>query len=175
MERLMLSDQQLHPYRGRFMVIQIVAFALMMGALVFTGIISQMVNWEVIGNPPKIFNVLGAATAFLMYAISFGATLLFPRLPTDVASPQNSTDEVDESVQKSAIEAILKLMTTEYVVRYAIMEGGVFLNAMVLMLEPRWITVVAIGVGVLLMILRFPLKLRTLPQLCQRYEEWHRG
>lgn len=170
----MLSDNQLTHHQGRLMVITIIALAMTTGAGIFAGYVCLTADWEVVDRPPKVFNVMGAVTGFLIYGISFAATMLFPRTPDTIRPPTSRDNSTSTAVEDSAIQGIIKLITTEYAVRYALMEGAIFLNIMVLMLEARWLTVVTVCVGFALMVLRFPFKFRTTAQLCQRFEEWQR-
>lgn len=166
----MLSDQQLTHVKRRLIAMQFVALAMFVGSLVFAFLVMSIADWSVIYEPLKLFNYMGGATALLLYCISFGATILLPRLPDK--TPSSNEKDASLAEETKAINGILALLTTETVVRYALFQGGIFLNVMVFMLEPRWATLAVAAIGMVLMLVCFPLKFWALPKLSERFDEW---
>ncbi|MEL7497897.1 MAG: hypothetical protein AAFN77_09825 [Planctomycetota bacterium] len=169
----MLNEQQWSKVSTRLTVIQIVALAMIMGSVFFAGLIASMADWSFIGEPIKMLNVIGAGTALLIYGISFAAPMIFPSIPKEI--PKLGGDEPSDQLKDKAVAGILALISIETVIKYALIQGGIFLNAMVFMLEPRWVTLIIVALGGLLMLLRFPLKFRLRGNIDQRIEEWQRS
>lgn len=165
----MLSDDQLRDIQPRLMINLIVAGAIFMGGVLFAAVIAITADWNVVGQPSKMLNTLGAGTAIVMYGLAFAIPRTFPRVPDSVAPQQG------EATFLVGLQQIASLMTTETIVRYALIEGGVFLNITVFMLEPRWVTAVVIGLGLLVMLVSLPLPGRAVNQFQQRVEQWQRG
>ena len=154
---MMLSDEQIKQLRGKIMTLVIIAAALVNGALVFAFIVGAVTDWTDVNRPLKIFNLIAAGTALLMYVLAFLVPTLFPKAPEKVPAAAGGipTSDPDEDKLRAALE-VLSLLTNETVIRFALLEGGILLNVMVCMLEPRWISVGAAGLGFLLMLICFP-------------------
>ena len=165
----MINDEQLEAIRPRLMINTIIGAAILMGGLMFGAVIGSTADWSLIGQPTKMLNTLGAGTAIVMYGLAFGVPQLFPRVP-ETSAP----DPSDPGFQ-AGLQQIAGLLTTETITRFAILEGGVFLNITVFMLEPRWITAIAAGLGLLIMLFILPLPGRTIDQFQTRADQWQRG
>ena len=168
----MLSDQLLETFKPKLLALQIVPLAMMGGAVVFAGAISTMADWSVVDRPFKIFNLIGAGTAVCMYVLAFVVPSLFPKTPDQLPQPG---DQLSSDLEEKAVSGIIGLLTTETIIRYALIEGGVMLNLMVLMLEARWVSVIVAGLGFVLMLLCFPLNSRLQDRISDRFDAWRRG
>lgn len=164
----MLEQSQIETITPKLIGIQVLAAALTMGGVMFPAVIASITDWQELEGPVKLLSTIAAATSIIVFGMAFVAPSIFPKTPTRL-KPSD-----DPSRQKGLIE-IAQLLFNQQLARYALLEAGTFINAVALMLEPRWINIAGIGFGLLLMLLSFPLKFRTLPTVESRFEEWTGG
>ena len=130
--------------RGTTKVLQAVsasmAAATLIGSIVIIGVLP-----EALDSKPNMLVLLAAFTAMISYGLSFVVAAVFN---TPVAADEVPTDD---QVKKAAGQ-----IASSHVIRSAIIEGGVFLNLMVLLLERNFISVAVIALGFLLLCVLFP-------------------
>jgi NADH:ubiquinone oxidoreductase subunit 6 (subunit J) len=166
----MLNAKQNSIALGTIRITQVIAAAMTMGALFFAGTMAIMVvDWNELGGPVKLMSTLAAASTIIFFGLAVVIPSMFPTLPAKIERSE------DEGVQNRAVTEIGKLLTSQTVVRFALLEACVFANVLPLMFEPRWINVIAAGVGVLLMLAFFPMTFRQLAKIEQRFGEWQSG
>ncbi len=146
MKPLSQASQQL--LRGPTRILQAVS-----ASMIFAVIIGLTV---VIGQAPESLNMaanmlvmLGAFTALVSYGLSFVVAAIFHHA---IAAEEVPT----EPQVKKAIQQVLN----SHIIRSVIIEGGIFLNLMVLLLERNVISVVVIGLGLLLLCSLLPTRRR---------------
>lgn len=139
------SKQQLH---GPTKILQAVsasmAAAALIGVIVVVGLVPEALNARL-----NMLVMLGALTALTSYGLSFVVAAIF--------NQPVAADEVPTEPQvKKATQQILNA----HIIRSAIIEGGIFLNLMVLLLERNVISIAMIGLGFLLLCFLFPTRSR---------------
>lgn len=166
----MLNEQQNTVALGTIRTTQIIAAAMTLGALFFAGTMALIVvDWGEFGGPVKLMSTLAAASTIIFFGLAMIIPSLFPTLPEDIKALD------DPAVQNLAVAEIGKLLTSQTVVRYALLEACVFTNVLPLMFEPRWVSVIAAGLGILLMFVFFPASSRQLRKIAHRFESWKAG
>lgn len=139
-----LPETSREQLRGTTKVLQAVsasmAAATLIGSIVIIGVLP-----EALDSKPNMLVLLAAFTAMISYGLSFVVAAVFN---TPVAADEVPTDD---QVKKAAGQ-----IASSHVIRSAIIEGGVFLNLMVLLLERNFISVAVIALGFLLLCVLFP-------------------
>jgi len=164
----MLSKEQTQQVAPKLLATQLVIVAMLIGLIALVAVICfALVDFDNLNPRIKMLTLIGFVAGMLL----FGLSVVVPKIfATDVPVKGN-----DEAAESSAISAIVNAMFTENVARAAVIEGGVFLNAIVFMLEPHIASLVVIGIGVLLMLASFPLRNRQLATLEERFEQFKRS
>lgn len=146
----MLDQAQITRIKPKLMLIQVVALALILGAMAFAAVSSVIVDWENRNDQIKMLTLFAMTSGLFIFAMSIFIPKFFA---TNHTAGQHSTRE---SVSDKSVDAIVPMLMTETVIRYALIEGGVFLNLMVLIIEPHLATAVVAGIGLVLMLAMFP-------------------
>jgi len=144
---------------------QIIAGAMICGALFFGGMIASTAHWSDLGGPFKLMATIAAASAIILFGVAFVAPTLFPQLP-------NFRKSDDPAIQDKGVGEIGSMLVSQNTARLALLLAGVFANIMPLMFEPRWVNVAAIGIGLLLMLINFPFRSRSLRKIESRLSDW---
>ena len=161
----MLTPSQNEIASRRLIVGQLIAVLMICGVLFFGGMIATTIDWSEINGPFKFISTIAAASAIILFGVAFVAPTLFPRLPTF-----KKTD--DAATQDKGIGEIASMLVTQDMSRLALLEAGAFANIMPLMFDVRWINIIAIGIALLLLVINFPYRGRSLRKIESRLEEW---
>lgn len=144
---------------------QLMAAAMTVGAIFFTGMIATTVDWSELNGPIKLMSTIAAASAIILFGLAFITPTMYPQLPSFKKSD-------DPATQEKAVDEISSMLITQKTIRLALLEAGIFTNVMPMMFEARWSNIMAIGIGLLLMLVNFPALGRSLRQVATRLEEW---
>lgn len=130
--------------RGTTKVLQAVsasmAAAALIGGIVIFGLVPEALN-----SKPNMLVMLAAFTGMVFYGLSFIVAAIFNQpVPADEVP-------TDAQVKKAASQ-----IANSHVIRCAIIEGGIFLNLMVLLLERNFISAAVVALGFLLLCVLFP-------------------
>ena len=147
----MLNQEQIDRIQPKLVLVQAVAAALILGALGFAAMISVIVDWENLNDQTKMLTMIAGATGVFIFVMSIFVPKIFANKPTAAAA-------VNSPIEDKDIDAALPMMMTETLIRYALIEGGIFLNAMVMIIEPHLASLIVAGTGLLLMLVLFPLQ-----------------
>lgn len=164
----MLTKDQKQQAAPKFLLTQIVAVALMLGVFGLIAVICfVLVDFDNLNPRIKMLTLIGFVAGMLLYGVS----IVVPRIfATDLPA---KTD--DESGERKAITSIVNAMLTEKIAQVAVVEGGIFLNAIVFMLEPHVSSLVVIGIGIVLMFAYFPRRSRQMAVLEERLESFQKS
>ena len=163
--QIMLTPNQNKIASGKIVSGQVIAGALFCGALFFGGMIATTINWSDLSGPFKFISTIAAASAIILFGVAFVAPTLFPQLP-------NFKKTDDPATQDKGVGEISSMLVSQNTARMVLLEAGVFANIMPLMFDPRWVNIIAIGIGLLLMLFNFPFRSRSLRKIQSRFEEW---
>ena len=144
---------------------QFIAGALICGVIFFGGMIATTVNWSDLNGPFKFISSIAAASGIVLFGVAFVAPTLFPRIP-------NFKKTDDPATQDRGVGEISSMLVSQSTARMALLEAGVFANIMPLMFDPRWVNIAVIGIGLLLMLINFPIRSRSLRKVESRLEDW---
>jgi hypothetical protein len=145
----MLNQDQIKRIQPKLLLIQVIAAALILGALAFATAMSVMVDWENLNDQVKMLTLFAGVSGLFISVMSIFVPKIF-------ASHPGVTKATGDALEDRDIDAAVATLTTESLIRYAMLEGAVFLNLMVLIIEPHLASLVVAGIGLLLMIVLFP-------------------
>lgn len=145
----MLDQEQIKRIQPKLLFIQVIAGALILGALSFAAAMIVIVDWENLNDAVKMLTLFAGATGLFIFVMSIFVPMIFTSHP-------QATQATDGARENSAIDAAVTTLVTESLIRYALLEGGIFLNLMVLIIEPHLASLVVAGIGLLFMLALFP-------------------
>lgn len=155
----MFNDEQEQLITQSTRTIQIIAFALIMGVVMFSGVI--VAAGMAAEEPPEtpLISLIGIGFALMCFI----AALVVPSLmmkgmrksvmegkPLNTQQPQYHSEAVGE------VGPLLGVFTTKEIVWRALLEGPAFLNLIAYMLEAQDFSLAIVGALVLTMLVTFP-------------------
>jgi len=127
--------------------------ALILGCLVFLGVLSLVVfsngpqlNWDF--DHPLTLVALAVLLPGMVMSVVVPKILMQASLAT--AKKSNMDGE------QKGLEAAKQAMMTSTIVKFALMEGGVFFSIVAFFLTTSWIPLILAGMGIALMVARIP-------------------
>lgn len=163
--RIMLTPSQNEIASRKIFSGQLIAGAMICGALFFGGMIATTANWSDLNGPFSVMATIAAASAIVLFGVAFVAPTLFAQLP-------NFKKSNDPATQDKGVGEISSMLVSQNTARLALLLAAIFANIMPLMFDPRWANVVAIAIGLLLMLINFPFRSRSLRKIESRLDEW---
>lgn len=147
----MLTPEQINAIRPKLFTIQLVAATLFVSVVLFAVVISMITDWENLNDRFKMLSLIGTASGTLV----LGLSMIVPRVFAS-GEPETHLPKSDDPQQ--SISSILTSLTVETLIRFALIEAAIFLNLVVMMIEPQRASLVIVGIGVLMMLIWFPRK-----------------
>ena len=139
-------DQQLR-------VMQIIAVALMMGVLMFFGVVLVTTQGDIFGQGnPGILTMIAAGFAGLMIVNH----LVIPALVTKAQLSKFKSENPGPKVSDSTTDSLLAIYRIQLIITLALLEGAAFFNLISVMIEKHVISLIASIVLLGLMAVRFP-------------------
>lgn len=136
-----LTQEQLQQLSKSGLMIKIICGALLASVCTFVLILFMIVDFDELNTDLDMLVLLAASSGAVMFSLSFVA---FKVLSAQTAAK-------DESLM-----AHFQVLQTAWIVRFAIIEGAIFMNLIVTMAENSLITMFVAVFGVLLMLIGFP-------------------
>lgn len=139
-------DQQLR-------VMQIIAVALMMGVLMFFGVVLMITQGAIFGQGnPGMMTMIAAGFAGLMIVNH----LIIPALIARAQLNKLNSEEAGPKDSDNTKDSLLAIYRTQLIITLALLEGAAFFNLVSVMIEKHMISVIAAVVLLSLMVARFP-------------------
>ncbi len=157
---LQMNPEMITRIRPSIKTMQGISLALIMGPFLFVAVILAAIGTEDLHTEPKMLILLAAATGLLNYVLSFFFGPVFRKTV-------NATDPV----QLSDVKTVVGGMQTSHIIQCAMIEGGIYLNLVVLLLDHGMINLVIGALGTLLLLLLFPTEGRTVRGIEKRLNE----
>ncbi len=142
----MLSDEQIKRAESKIWMVQIATAAIMSTTVILTPIMLMIVQWETLTGPAKMLTTIAGFAAFCLYLMSTVISMIFSSKPADHLSDD------------AAIDSVFGMLSTETLIRFALINGAAFINLLVFMVEPHIASLIAAGIGLLMMLFYFPRK-----------------
>ena len=148
-----LTKEQLEQLSKPGLTIKIICGALLAGVCMFGLILLLIVDFNSLNIELDMLVLLAASSGAVMFSTSFVA---FKVLSTQTAAKNES------------MMAHFQILQTAWIVRFAIIEGAIFVNLIVTIAENSLITMFVALVGVLLMVIGFPRSVKVEELLADR-------
>jgi hypothetical protein len=161
-----ISQSSREQLRGAAKILQAVTATLVFGAIIGLIVVVGFIP-DPLNNDPNMLVILGAFTGMVSFGLSYVVAAIFNsdhssnsaqnhnNNSTNLNPEDSANPLVDADTEKQIQRASSQVMNS-HIVRSAIIEGAVFLNLMVLLLERNYISVAVILLGVLLLLVLMP-------------------
>ena len=170
----MLTIEQQTQVQSKLKSMLIIYGALGLGMLAMLGAIALIVDWQKLSTEAGLMSLMAAVTGLMTFGMSF----IFPKLmssrPADIAASMAKQHDTTEVPADKIITSLVNNSLTSKIVTGALIEGGVFLNLIVFLLEPTTVSLAVIVIGLVIFLLRFPFVGRQVSQLSTGLEEVQR-
>lgn len=130
---------------------QIIAAALMMGVLMFLGVVLVTTAGRLDGQPEMV-TMIAAGFAFLMLANHF----VIPPIMAKAQLKQAIGSGIHQKSDEEKIQGYCEIYQTQLIVGFALLEGAAFFNLVAMMAEHCVASIVIVAVLLLLMVAKFP-------------------
>lgn len=134
---------------GRIKSIQIISFALLLGATFTVIIFCAIADWQAVHQNFNLLSIIGLGYG----AVSVVAALFVPSL--------FGKDEIDAAQKASSdlqSEKLAGAFLVKHIIRMALLEGGAFLNAILFFIEKNMLTLCMAVFLIAMMAMFFPRK-----------------
>lgn len=148
----MLTPEQTSKVSQKLMTLRIIGFAMVMGCVMFAGIILMaLVNFEELmaNENLNLLTLIAAGTGVLLMLMSFVIPVLF-------GNEVKIKDVNDEAEVDRAVGKITDGLITEKVIRKALLEAAVFINLTVLILDAHKVSIIVAVIGLVLLLFTIP-------------------
>ena len=152
-------------FKPQLLTMMIICGALIMGATTFAILISTITDWTEVGDPssPSMLALMGLIFGGMMVMLSFIVPIVSRRANIRQLTDRYASPDLYEKSKPSLgeddglIHKLLATFQTSMIIRFAMIEGAVFLNLMLFMVERNPINLIVGGVGLLIMLAMLPL------------------
>lgn len=139
-------DQQLR-------VMQIIAFALMMGAMSFFGVVLVVTQGDVFGmQQPGLITIIAAGFAFIMIVNHF----VIPPIIANAQLKRLAGGGTSDAEKEQRVASLASVYQVHLIVGLALLEGAAFFNLIALMIGKSAASIAVVVVLLSLMLLKFP-------------------
>jgi hypothetical protein len=145
----MLTPEQVQRIQPKLTLVQIVAGALIFGALAFAAGMSLMVDWGNLNDELKMLTMMASGSSLLLFVMSIFVPVIF-------AGNSSEFDNSGTPPDDASVDRAVPMLISETLIRYSLIEGGVFLNLTILIIEPHVALIVVTAIGLLVMLALFP-------------------
>ena len=165
----MLTNEQSASIAPKLLSIQIISAAILMGAVCFAVVIAFIVNWEELTTTVPLMTLIGAATGVSLLMLSFVAPRIAAANTVQATAFQLAQKKRDVDDEQTLLELVQQL-TVNQIIFSALIEGAIFLNLIVFMLDKSQVSLFVVGIGLVILILSFPTGTRIQNRLVDRME-----
>ena len=136
-------------------VIQLICASLIFGVLTFAIVIGVIVGFNNINSDLGIMTLIGIVIAATTYGLSFVVPAVAAKgtLESVRTKFKKSGESLDSPL---GYEKLAGIFNTSVILRYALIEGSIFLNLVVFFLEKSSYSLMISAIGIILMVVCFP-------------------
>ena len=131
--------------------VQIIALALIMGVVIFLGVV-LVATASRIDDSPEMITKIAAGFAFLMLVNHF----VIPPIIVKAQLKQAIAAGLNQKQDDDKIQECCGVYQTQLIVGFALLEGAAFFNLVALMLEHCVASIIVVTLLLLLMVAKFP-------------------
>ncbi len=151
----MLNKQQIELLEPKTKVVQIICVALVLGVSMFAVVIAVVTNWGGVNRDLSLLTTFGLGMGGLLFLLSIFVPAIIGKgaaktMLQQIESAGNKPDS-DEGLQQ-----LLGVFQTKTIIRFALLEGGAFLNLIVFFVDHSIISLAVTGGVIVCMMLAIP-------------------
>jgi hypothetical protein len=152
----MLTTEQQNLAQPKLKTILIIYGALGMGMLMFLVTIGLIADWKKLSTEADMMALMGAVVGLMTYGMSFIVPKLMSADPAEIAANLTKQSGTSAVPAEEVINSLVSNYTNNRIVAGALLEGGVFLNLIVFLIEPNTVSIAVALIGFLIFVFRFP-------------------
>ena len=149
-----MKPQESETLEPRIRILQIICLAMIMGVIVFLLLMLVLKIGE-INSGLSLLTLLGIGFAIP----AFLASIIVPKIVAG-SGIKNAANKLDEAGQKAesedGLKSVFEVFQAANIIRFALLEGAMFFNAMLFFLRGSVASLIVVGVGLAIMIMFFP-------------------
>lgn len=153
----MLSPEQKSEVLPKLITILIIHCALVMGVVMFAVVMSFITDWSKLSNEAGMLSLMAAITGLMTYGMSFIVPKLLRASPATIAANLVKRKQTKDVADQAILEALVNNHMSSRIVAAALLEGGLFLNLIMFLIEPNTVLIAMVIIGLALLLLRTPL------------------
>lgn len=170
----MLTAEQQNKIQPKLKTILIIYSALGMGMLSLGGVIAAIVDWKKLSTEADMMALMGAIAGLMTFGMSFIVPKLMSANPAEIAASLTKQNGTTAVPPEQIINGLVSNYTNSRIIAGALLEGGVFLNLILLLIEPTTVSIAVVSIGFLIFVFRFPFLGRQMAQLDSDLKEVQR-
>ena len=163
----MLTHEQTARIAPKLLTIQIISAGILMGAILFAVVIACIVNWKEVKPAVPLMTLIATGTGVSLFLLS----MIIPRVSASTSIPATAhqlTKNKQGVEDESTMQSIIQQLTVEQVIFSALLEGAIFLNLVVFMLDKSQVSLIVTGIGLAVLLIGFPTRTRLQNRLSDR-------
>ena len=165
----MLTDEQAAKIAPGVLTLQIISAGILLAAVFFAVVIAWIVNWNEVTSAVPLMTLIAAGTALSLIMLSF----VIPRVSSSTSIPATAHEltQAKRNVEDElTLQNFVQQLTVEQIIFSALIEGAIFLNLVVFLLDKSQVSLAVSGIGLAILILCFPTKGRLRNRIGDRME-----
>jgi F0F1-type ATP synthase membrane subunit c/vacuolar-type H+-ATPase subunit K len=161
----MLTNEQHSQVLPKLTTILIIHVALVLGVVMFALIVGFLTDWSQLTNEAGMLPLMAAITGLMTYGMSFIMPKMLRGSTANIAATLVKQKQSIDIPDQTILDVLVGNQMTSRIIAGALMEGGLFLNLVVFMIEPNTVSIAVFVIGILLFVFRTPLLGRQLDRL----------
>ena len=149
----MLSQSQILQLEPRAKNLMIISIGMISGVIMLAFVLLAL-GMKNANTDLGILTLVGSAAMFGSIAMAFFVPTLVARAGANAAQ---QLEKASEGGSDPRVDALGQAFMTKSIIRYALLEGGCFLNLIIFLVDNSWYALIPAAFGVIVMLLTFPL------------------
>ena len=152
-EQLSFDDTNLQgpEFEGAVRGMQTISIALMIGVLIYLGIVMRTIGGQLLGRP-NLLTIIGVVFACLMVVVHF----IVPGIMCKRQLKEAVASGVMQKSEQEQVGHVIGVFRGQMIVGLALLEGAAFINLTAMMIDHSEISIFVIVLLMGLMLFRFP-------------------
>ncbi len=155
----MLKQSQIDGLAPKARILQIIAGSLIMGVVMATVLLLFVADLSEAGFDTGPLTLIGLGALAVSIVMSLFVPTLVAKAGIEAArgsSNNGGKKDFGKEPDDSLVNTLANVFQTKTIVRFALIEGACFLNAVLMLLEKSWFSPLAVVFGILVMLVFFP-------------------
>ena len=165
----MLNVEQTATIAQKSRAIQITSAGIVIGAVLFAAVIVSIVNWEEVTTDVPLMTLIGTVTGVSLFMLSFVVPRVAAASSVQATAHQLAQEKRSVDDGRTLLE-LAQQLTINQILFAALIEGAIFLNLIVFLLDKSQASLIVVAIGLAILILGFPTGSRIEKRLVNRME-----